>query len=79
MSVFFGIGFILYFKLSAGRGFWPNLRRTDADLSKLALQYQRSLRRVEKARLDLNFLLDCKKHQVYPTFVPLEEHYSNEK
>jgi hypothetical protein len=62
--------FLLYFfKLSAGHGFWTNLRSTDSDLYKLCIRYQRSLRRFEKAQLDLKFLLDCKKNQVYPKFV----------
>ena len=70
MTLFFGICFILYYvKLSAGHGFWSNLRRTDAVTHKLAVKYQRSLRQLEKAQLDLNFLLNCKKHQVYPKFV----------
>ena len=70
MTLFFGICFILYFlKLSAGCGFWSKLRRTDPELHKVAIKYQRYLRRLEKAKLDLKFLLDCKANDVYPKFV----------
>ena len=66
----FGLCFILYFlKLSAGIGFWTKFRRTDPQLHEVAIKYQRSLRRLEKARLDLKFLHDCKKNQVFPKFV----------
>ena len=36
---------------------------------KLAVLYQRSRRRLAKAELDLAFLRDCKKAEVYPKFV----------
>ena len=64
------ICFFLYFlKLSAGKGFWTNLRRSDPNTHKLAIQYQRSLRRLTKAELDLGFLRKCKESEVYPKFV----------
>ena len=66
----FGVCFVLYFiKLSAGKGFWTNLRKSDPDTHKLAVQYQRSLHRLTKAELDLDFLRKCKKSDVYPKFV----------
>ena len=36
---------------------------------KLAVQYQRSWRRLSKAELDLAFLRDCKMAEVYPKFI----------
>ena len=66
----FGLCFVLYFlKLSAGIGFWSKLRRTDPQLYQVAIKYQRSLRRLAKAQLDLKFLYDCKENQVFPKFV----------
>lgn len=35
----------------------------------MQIKYQRSLRRMEKSQLDLDFLNECKKNQVYPNFV----------
>ena len=55
--------------MSSGQGLWTKLRNTDAELHKLAVKYQRSVRKLEKAKLDLQFLLDCKKEEVYPNFV----------
>ena len=55
--------------MSAGKGFWTNLRRSDPNTHKLAIQYQRSLRRLTKAELDLGFLRKCKESEVYPKFV----------
>ena len=51
------------------KGFWTNLRKSDPGTHKLAVQYQRSWRRLSKAELDLTFLRDCKKAEVYPKFV----------
>ena len=66
----FGVCFVLYLvKLSAGKGFWTNLQKSDPVTHKLAVQYQRSLRRLSKAELDRAFLRDCKKAEVYPKFV----------
>ena len=56
-------------KLSAGYGFWSNLRNTDAKLHKFAVSYQRCLRRKQKAELDVNYFNKCKEYQVYPKFV----------
>ena len=68
--LFFGVCFFLYFiKLSAGNGFWTNLRHGDPTTHKLAIQYQRSLRRLTKAELDLAFLRRCKQSDVYPKFI----------
>jgi hypothetical protein len=69
MSIF-GICFILYFlNLSARRGYWSNLRKSDPNLHKQAVTYQRCIRRKQKAELDLAFLLECKKLNVYPKFI----------
>ena len=69
MALLIGVCFFLHLlKLSAGSGFWLNIQNTHPVLHKLAIRYQRCLRRLEKAQLDLNFLHDCKKNQVYPKF-----------
>ena len=40
MALVFRICFLLYFlKLSAGQGFWTNLRSTDDGLHKLAIRF----------------------------------------
>ena len=68
--LFFGVCFFLYFiELSAGKSFWTNLRNSDPTTHKLAIQYQRSLRRLTKAELDLAFLRRCKESDVYPKFI----------
>ena len=48
---------------------WTNLRNSNPALHKLALKYQRSSRRLQKAELDLKFSPKCKELQVYPKFV----------
>ena len=68
--LFFGVCFFLYFiKLSAGNGFLANLRHSDPTTHKLAIQYQRSLRRLTKTELELAFLRRCKESDVYRKFI----------
>ena len=66
----FGLVFILYFlKLSGTIGFWSNVRNTDKVVYKAAVIYQKSLRKLVKAKLDREFLNSCKDNSVYPKFV----------
>ena len=58
-----------YLKLSAGSGFWTNLRKTDPVTHKFGIAFQRCYKKVIKAELDLKFLHQCKDHNVYPKFV----------
>ena len=44
---------------------WTKLLNTDGKLHKLAVKYQK----LQKAKLDLQFLLDCKKEEVYTNFI----------
>ena len=68
--LFFGVCFFLYFiKLSAGNGFLANLRHSDPTTHKLAIQYQRSLRRLTKTELELAFLRRCKESDVCRKFI----------
>jgi hypothetical protein len=61
--------FLLYSKLSDGSGFWSNLRDSDKNTYKLAIEYQRCLRKTNKAQLDLHFLHRCKDNGLSPKFV----------
>ena len=54
--------------LSGSSGFWKSLRTTGKALDKVAVLYQKSLHRLEKAKLDINFLNKCKDTNVYPKF-----------
>ena len=66
----FGITFILFIlKISAPKGIWYNLRTADPDAHKYAITYQRHNRKINKAELDLEFLLNCRNTEVYPTNV----------
>ena len=46
-----------------------NLRNTDKVVYKVAAIYQKSLRKLVKAKLDREFLNSCKDNSVYPKFV----------
>lgn len=58
--------FFYSLNLSAGKGFWTNLRKNDPSTHKLAIQHQRSLRRLIELELVLAFLCKCKNANVYP-------------
>ena len=46
----FGIAFVLYFlKLSDGRGFWYNIRTSDENVYKVAIDYEREAKKLNKA------------------------------
>ena len=55
--------------MSGTIGFWSNLRNTDKVVYKAAVIYQKSLRKLVKAKLDREFLNSCKYNSVYPKFV----------
>ena len=68
--MFLGIAFLLfYIKMSGSTGFWTNLRNTDNSLHKTALVYQRELRKLRKAELDLRFCYQCVDNFVQPKFI----------
>ena len=57
----FGLVFVLfYIRLSCSSGVWKSLRTTDRALHKVAVLYQKSLLKLEKAKLAVNFLNRCK-------------------
>ena len=55
--------------MSGSNGFWKNIRNTDAATHKLAISYQKILRKYIKAKLDTKFLKKCKSSTIYPKFV----------
>ena len=59
--------FILY-TISGSSEFWKSLRTTDKTLNKVAVLYQKSLRKLEEAKLDINFLNRCKHTNVFSKF-----------
>ena len=68
--MFLGIAFLLYyFKMSGSTGFWTNMRNTDNSLHKTALAYQRDIRKLRKAELDLRFCYQCVENNVCPKFI----------
>ena len=70
----FGLVFILYFlKLSAGKGFWFHLQTTDFIVYKHAIRLQRISKKVDKSKLDINFLLQCCDTDIIPNFANLKK------
>ena len=64
-----GLSFILYFvKLSDGNGFWKNIRRSDPDCYRRAVEFERIRKKLKKAELDLKFLYDCRDEDLHPKF-----------
>ena len=63
----FGLVFVLfYIQLSCSSGFWKSLQTTDRALHKVAVLYQKSLLKLEKAKLDINSLNRCKDTNAFP-------------
>ncbi len=56
-------------KLSGMQGFWFNHRNTDPDVHTAAKSFQRALKKVDKAYLDVRFLTNCKQRGLFPKFV----------
>ena len=66
----FGLVFVLfYMRLSDSSGIWKSLRTTDKTLHKVAVLYQKSLSKLEKEKLDINFLNRCKDTNVFPIYI----------
>ena len=64
-----GLSFILYYiKLSDGNGFWSNIRRSDPDCYRRAVEFERIRKKLKKAELDLKFLYDCRDEDLHPKF-----------
>ena len=56
---------------SGSSGFWKGFRTTDKALHTAVFFYQKSLRRLEKADPDINFLNKCKDKNAFAKFVRL--------
>ena len=69
MFLFLSFLVLFYIRLSGSSGFWKNLRTVDKTLHKAAVLHHKSLRKIEKAKLDINFLNRCKETNVFPKFV----------
>ena len=62
--------FLLFIlKQSAKTGFWYQLRVTDKPTSKKVITVERTHKRFEKLKLDINFLVKCQKSNLYPIFI----------
>ena len=67
---FIGLVFVLsYILLFGSSGFWKRLRSNDKALHKVAALHQKSLRKSEKAKLDINSLKRCEDAKLFPKFV----------
>ena len=65
----FGLSVLLfYFKLSDGNGFWKNIRMSDPDCYRAAVEFERISKKLKKAELDLKFLYDCRDEDLHPKF-----------
>ena len=70
----FGLVFISYFlKLSAGKGFWFHHRTTNFTVYKHAIRLERISKKVEKCKLDINFLSQCRDTNIIPNFTSLKK------
>ena len=66
----FGLVFILYFlKLSAGKVLWFHLQTTDFIVYKHAIRLERISKKVEKCKLDNNFLSQSRDTSIIPNFI----------
>ena len=64
-----GLTFVLYYlKLSDGNGFWRNIRLSDENLYKKAVDLERISKKLQKAKQDLSFLYDCRNEDLHPKF-----------
>ena len=62
-----GIAFILYLlKLSAGNGFWKNIRNADVQAYKVAVTFERLNKKLLSGELALRFLYRCRDEDVHP-------------
>ena len=64
-----GLTFVLYYlKLSDGNGFWRNIRLSDENLYKKAVDLERISKKLQKAKQDLSFLYDYRNEDLHPKF-----------
>ena len=69
----FGLSFLLVIlKWSAGKGFWYQLWVTDKPTFKKVIAVERTRKKVEKCKLDINFLVKCRESNPYPTFTKVK-------
>ena len=59
-------------KWSAGKGFCYQLRVTDKPTFKKVITVERARKKVEKFKLDINFLVKCRESNLYPTFTKVK-------
>ena len=65
MHTLFGITLVLYLlKLSAGKGFWKNLRNADEPSHKIAVIYERVCKKLQAAEYALKFLIQCRDEDI---------------
>ena len=70
----FGLVFILYFlKLSAGKGFWFHLQTTNFIVCKNAITLEYISRKIEKCKLGINFISQCRDTNIIPNFTNLKK------
>ena len=55
-------------KLSAGKGFWKNLRNDDEPSHKIAVIYERVCKKLQAAEYALKFLIQCCDEDISPKF-----------
>ena len=66
----FGLVLVLfYIRSSSSSQFCKSLQTTDKTLHKVAVLYQKSLRKLEKAKLDIKFLNKCKDTKFFSKFL----------
>ena len=69
MHTLFGITLVLYLlKLSAGKGFWKNLRNAGEPSHKIAVIYERACKKLQAAEYALKFLIQCRDEDISPKF-----------
>ena len=65
----FGLTFVLFLlKLSAGNGFWKNIRSADEQAYKVAVTFERLNKKLLSAELALRFLYRCRDKDLHPKF-----------
>ena len=65
----YGLTFVLYYlKLSDGHGFWRNIRLSDPDCYRAAVDLERASKKLSKAKLNLVFLYNCRDEDLHPKF-----------
>ena len=69
----FELYFLLFIlKRSAWKGFWYQLPLTGKQTFKKIITVERTRKKVEKWKLDINFLVKCRESNLYPTFTKVK-------